>query len=122
MAPSSVRPAGSAPPASDHEYGGVPPVAASVCEYATPTDPAGRLVVVTSRGAGATATESSCVSVCVGVPPSVTFAVNGNEPAAVGVPDTTPDAGSRLKPGGSDPESSDQAYGGVPPVAASVCA
>ena len=36
-----LNPAGSDPLATDHAYGGVPPEAASVCEYATPTMPAG---------------------------------------------------------------------------------
>ena len=37
----SVSPAGKAPAVSDHAYGGVPPVADSVCEYCTLTGPVG---------------------------------------------------------------------------------
>ena len=41
------------------------------------------------------------------------------DPAAVGVPEITPDE-LRLKPAGRVPELTDQLYGGVPPVAARV--
>jgi hypothetical protein len=41
-----LRPPGNAPFTMDQVYGGVPPVAASVCEYAAPGEPPGRLVVV----------------------------------------------------------------------------
>ena len=95
-----------------------------MCEYAAPTCPPGSAVVVISgggTGAGATVTESACVSAWAGEPESVTFAVNGNEPAVVGVPDDGPVAGSSVRPGGSEPDSSDHVYGGVPLVAASVC-
>ena len=34
--------AGSEPKATDHEYGGVPPVAVNVCEYASPGEPGGK--------------------------------------------------------------------------------
>ena len=46
-----VRPAGRLPTVTDHVYGGVPPVAARVCEYAVPTVPLGSgEVVVTQTG------------------------------------------------------------------------
>ena len=64
-----MSPPGSEPESSDHVYGVVPPVAASVSEYVWPTVPSGRLVVVIDgggTGAGATATESGCVSLCDG--------------------------------------------------------
>jgi hypothetical protein len=41
------RPGGSAPRASDQEYGAAPPVAARVCEYGAPTAPAGKVGPVT---------------------------------------------------------------------------
>jgi len=46
----SASPAGRAPDEIAHVYGGVPPLAASVCEYAVPVDPDGRgeLVVIIS--------------------------------------------------------------------------
>lgn len=45
-----LSPAGSTPAATDQEYGGVPPVADSVCEYARPTVPpgSGDVVVIES--------------------------------------------------------------------------
>src|SRR5262245_50903412 len=33
------NPVGNVPAASDHRYGGVPPLAAKVCRYAAPSDP-----------------------------------------------------------------------------------
>ena len=42
----SDSPAGNEPDATDHEYGGVPPEADNVCEYADPTTPAGSDEVV----------------------------------------------------------------------------
>jgi hypothetical protein len=50
-----LSPAGNAPPLTLHTYPPVPPVAASVCEYAVPTAPPGRDAVVTVSGAGFTA-------------------------------------------------------------------
>lgn len=49
---SSEIPEGSDPEINDHLYGVVPPLAASVAAYALPTVPAGRLLVVMSRGVG----------------------------------------------------------------------
>jgi hypothetical protein len=47
MAPlAKLRPGGSDPEMSDHVYGRLPPAAAIVCEYATPTAPCGRGEVV----------------------------------------------------------------------------
>src|SRR5438128_10895987 len=48
----SARPGGSAPEAMLHAYGRVPPVAASVVSYATPTVPAGRVLVAMPSGGG----------------------------------------------------------------------
>jgi hypothetical protein len=49
----SVTPAGSAPEASDQTYGAAPPLADGVAEYATPTVPRARVVVVSdSEGVG----------------------------------------------------------------------
>ena len=45
-----ARPGGKAPAASDQAYGVFPPDASTVCEYACPTVPAGRLAVVTWSG------------------------------------------------------------------------
>jgi hypothetical protein len=49
----SASPAGSAPLAIDHVYGGVPPLAARVAEYAVPATPIGSAVVVTASPPGA---------------------------------------------------------------------
>ena len=47
-----VNPAGSDPLATDHVYGGDPPEAASACEYAVPTVPAGSDEVVIVKAGG----------------------------------------------------------------------
>jgi hypothetical protein len=57
----------------------------------------------------------SCDAVKGGEVESITVAVNGKVPAAVGVPVIAP-AEARLKPGGKVPEA-DQVYGVVPPSA-----
>src|SRR3954452_6114884 len=48
---SNASPAGSAPVATIQEYGGLPPVAATVPEYAWPTVPVSRVFVVMVTGA-----------------------------------------------------------------------
>ena len=112
----SVNPAGSVPEVTDQLYGGVPPVAASVWLYALPTVPAGSgLTVVIDSAAGSTVTANAFVA----VPPPVTCTVKLDVPAVVGVPLKTP-AEDSVNPAGSVPEVTDQLYGGVPPVAASV--
>jgi hypothetical protein len=64
-APDSVRPAGSVPVVTDHAYGGVPPVAANVCEYAVPTVPFERGDdVVIESGGGSIVTANCFVAVC----------------------------------------------------------
>ena len=73
--PLSVRPVGSEPAEMDHVYGLVPPLAASVCEYAVLVVPLGRDVVVTPRPAPTTI-ERACVAVsAVGVVLSVALTV-----------------------------------------------
>ena len=114
----SVSPAGSVPLASDHVYGGIPPLAVSVVEYATPCVPPGRAVVVIDTAGGAATTMlSALVALCA---PAVTRAVMLNVPDAVGVPEITPVPAVRVMPAGSAPLAIDQLYGGVPPVAARV--
>ena len=58
------------------------------------------------------------VALCAGELVSVTFTVNEGVPAVVGVPLICPELPS-VKPGGKEPELSDQLYGVVPPFAAS---
>ena len=64
---------------------------------------------------------SAFVAFCAGLPESVTMAVKLYVPVAVGVPEITPVAALSNRPGGKEPEAIDQLYGGVPPLAASVC-
>ena len=51
---------------------------------------------------------------------SVTPTVNAYVPTDVGVPDRSPESASRVRPGGSEPEVTDQVYGVMPPVALSI--
>jgi hypothetical protein len=100
----------------------VPPVAATVPEYAVPTVPPGRVVVVMESGvtAGAMVTEKVAEAVpAVGVAESVTVTMTDDEvPAVVGVPVMAPVDESMLRPAGNPV--ADQVYGVVPPVAATV--
>ena len=79
------RPEGSVPETVDHEYGDVPPVAASVWLYAAPTLPSASVVVVTRRSTG-TVIDSAWSSVSAGVWESVARTVKFDVPEAVGVP------------------------------------
>jgi hypothetical protein len=115
---------GKEPETSDHAYGVVPPVAANVWAYAVPTVPegSGDVVVMTSGlTAGSILRLNVVCVVCAVALLSVTRIVKPNEPAAVGVPVSEPPA-ERLSPVGKEPETSDHAYGVVPPVAANVWA
>src|SRR5690348_6692593 len=93
-----LSPAGSDPLATDHVYGGDPPVALSVWEYGSPTVPAGNNeeVIVNTR--------ELMVSDTAAVPEadalSLTFNVKVDAPMAVGVPVMVPP--TRLSPGGND--------------------
>src|SRR5262249_41647420 len=102
---SSVMPFGSAPVNTDHVYGGTPPVACSVCEYATPTVPAATDGVTICSAAGLTTNEKARVA---GVGPPVTWTMKLNVPGVVGVPLNTPVAGSSISPPGRLPTVTDQ--------------
>ena len=67
--------------------------------------------------AGLIRMEKSCD--CDTLAVSVTVSVNPNVPGIVGVPEIRPCDPLSVSPGGSDPDN-DHAYGGLPPVAASV--
>src|SRR5580700_1972333 len=84
MVPPAARlnPAGSDPLATDHVYGGVPPEAASACEYATPTVPSGIDDVIILNAAGLTVRDNAFVA--LSPPLSVNFTVNAAAPAAEG--------------------------------------
>src|SRR5439155_959465 len=117
----SDKPAGKVAGATDHVYGGVPPVAVNVCEYATPTVPAGSgdAVVITSGGgaAGLIVIDSDFDTVCEAL--SLTWTLKVAVVAAVGVPPITP--ADSDKPAGRVPGVTDHVYGGVPPVAVNGC-
>ena len=115
-----VRPAGSAPASRDQATGVVPPVLATVCEYAEPVTPPGKDEVVMTR-AGATAMDNAFVAVTPLVNAlSVTRTLKLNVPAADGVPLITPVPDARVTPLGREPPEIDHEYGDVPPVWASV--
>lgn len=117
-----LNPAGNMPEPRLQLYGVVPPLAASVVEYATLTCPAVSVEVVIFTGVTAAAMlmVNDFEAVCaVGVVESVTFIVKLNEPDAVGVPEMVPAAES-VRPAGRAPELTLQLYGVVPPLAPSV--
>src|SRR6266496_1475484 len=68
-----VSPPGRAPELRDHAYGGEPPAAASTCEYAVPTIPAGRDDVVMLNAGGLIVNERAAVAETDAL--SVTFTV-----------------------------------------------
>jgi hypothetical protein len=115
--PARVNPAGSDPLATDQVYGGVPPDAFSVCEYPTPTVPAGNDEVLMFNAGALIVSDSPALADPEAL--SVTLTVKLDDPAAVGVPEIVPPA--RFSPAGSDPVTTDHVYGGDPPVALSAC-
>jgi len=115
--PARLSPAGSDPLATDQVYGGVPPDAFSVCEYPTPTVPAGNDEVLMFNAGALIVSDSPALADPEAL--SVTLRVKLDDPAAVGVPAIVPPA--RFSPAGSDPVTKDQVYGGDPPVALSAC-
>ena len=114
-----VNPAGSDPTDTVHEYGGDPPEAASACEYAVPTVPAGSDDVVILSAGGLIVSDSAAV-VVTPIALSVTFTVKLLDPAVPGVPEIVPPA-DRVNPAGSVPTDTVHEYGGDPPAAASAC-
>ena len=116
------KPFGKAPAVNCHVKAPVPPVAVRLCEYATPTWPLGRDVVVMTGVAGVMVRVRFAVAVVTGELESVALNVSGvllmaNE----GVPLINPVDAFRDKPVGSVPEVNCQVYGVVPPVAVRVC-
>jgi hypothetical protein len=86
----SVSPGGSAPPVTDHVYGGLPPVAVKLCEYATPAVPPGSVVEVVIVGGAVDSTASSTHPLTRFPSPSATWTLKRKVPSVVGVPDSTP--------------------------------
>jgi hypothetical protein len=113
-----LNPAGSDPADTDHAYGCEPPAAASTCEYAAPTVPAGSDDVVIVKPGGLIVTDKTAVVEFA--PRSLARTVKLPDPAAPGVPDIVPFA-ARFNPTGNDPLVNDQVYGGSPPEAPSAC-
>jgi hypothetical protein len=104
-------------------YGAVPPVAARVAEYAVPTVPEGREVVVNDTGVvvlatAATAMLNTLLTFCGVAEESVTVMVKLQLQAVVGVPLSAPLL-IRAVPSGK-PLGTVNLYGAVPPVAAMV--
>ena len=111
------RPAGSAPDASVHPYGTVPPVAVRVVEYAVPTVPLGVVtVLMTTPFCGFTLREKAACAVCCGVDESETCTVKLNWPEAVGVPLITPVVLDNDNPAVNGPETTLKLNGAAPPV------
>jgi hypothetical protein len=105
----------------DHEYGVVPPVAATVAEYGTVAIPSGSEDVPITRGAGVTVKVRFAVAVCAGEPESVAWNTRGVAlTAGVGVPLIRPDDALRVRPAGKVPEVNCQVTAPVPPVYARV--
>jgi len=102
----SDTPGGKSPDVLAHESGGVPPVAARVCEYAMPAIPGGKEDGVEMASAGSTAIERLLCAVCCGVLLSATRTVKFAEPAALAVPVIV--APLSVSPVGSDPVMMDQ--------------
>lgn len=70
---------------------------------------AGGRVHATTASVKALAPEHPCASVAV--------TVKGKLPAAVGVPESTPEEPLRLRPAGRTPAVTEKVYGAVPPLA-----
>jgi len=115
----SVSPAGKLPCAMLHVYGFVPLVAASVAEYAVPTVPPPRLVVVMrTMSAMYTTMLSACVTLWLAL--STTITVKFDVAAVVGLPEITPVLAFSVNPAGSVPALTLHVSGVVPPVAPTV--
>jgi hypothetical protein len=106
MAPLLLRlsPPGRAPELIDQVYGGVPPDAPRVCEYAVPTVPEGSTDVVTVSAGELIVSEIGAVAEADVL--SVTFTLTLAVPAVLGVPEIVPPA-ARVNPAGSDPLETD---------------
>ena len=110
-------------PVADHAYGPVPPVAETVCAYATPA------CALVSEGVAMdkvdvppTVRVRVAVAVWDGVLESVTRKVRLRfDTVTEGVPLITPVDDPNVNPLGSVPEANDQVYGVWPPAAVKVC-
>lgn len=113
--------AGNVPAVRVQLYGVVPPVAASVPLYATPTCPLGREAVEIAKVVDAIVSVKLTLLDCMGLPESCTRNVTARLfAAAVGVPVIAPVDAFSCKPAGKVPLVVVQLRGSVPPVATSV--
>jgi hypothetical protein len=87
----------------DQEYGGRPPMASVVAVYELPAVPVGRVLVVIAM----VAIEHVSVAEACWPELSATVTAKVYGPGRVAVPVRRPSA-ARIKPGGSEPEASDQ--------------
>jgi hypothetical protein len=87
----------------DQEYGGRPPMASVVAMYEVPDVPVGRVLVVIAM----VAIEHVNVADACWPELSATVTAKVYGPVRVAVPARSPSA-TRIKPGGSEPEASDQ--------------
>jgi hypothetical protein len=118
------RPGGNVPAVSDQKYGEVPPVAAKVREYGTPTAPAGKgdeldipSELMARVNVWLVVAEVESVTVTVNVEVTAAAArVPEIQVVAVGTAPAGPQP--RERPAGNAPEVIAQAYGGTPPLAA----
>ena len=96
--------AGSAPAATLHEYGGVPPIAATLALYGVFNVPSSKDKVVMTSGPGdPMAMVRDWAWLCLVGLESRAVTVKVKSPGAVGFPEIAPELGCRVKPGGSDP-------------------
>jgi hypothetical protein len=98
VAGSIANPAGR--PVAVHEYGGVPPAAATGPVYTDPTRPFGSDAVVIVSPAPIVTENCFETLKCVGLVVSVTVTLTVAAPAALGVPVMAPVAGSIANPAG----------------------
>jgi hypothetical protein len=112
-----LSPAGNVPSDTAHVSDPVPPVEATVFEYATPAVAPGKDVVVMESG-GAIVIERGFESEALAA--STTPMVKFEVPAADGVPEIAPVALLRLSPAGSAPALMDHVSGAVPPAATTI--
>ena len=88
--------------------------------YVVPVFPSvWQLLIGVPATAALTRIEKDCVADCCTPLESFTKIVNEKDPEEVGVPKICPVDDPRVKPVGRDPDETDQAYGLLPPVAAS---
>jgi hypothetical protein len=100
---SRVKPGGKLPALMAYVNGDVPPLGVQLPENASPTLAAPKLHVKVKAPAEIGKLLKSWVAVCGVADVSVTWTVKLLLPAAVGVPETVPEAPSKLSPGGKDP-------------------